>query len=122
MTYFPKILSRQSSFYLLGWTPSTYDAHNVLQALMASPDDRGQGQFNLGGWRNPRVDELTRLVQSETDSTRRDALIREALDLHARDIGHIPLHQQRLAWGMKRNLEVVQLPDNTMPFKWVVAK
>ena len=29
-TYFPKILRRDTSFYLLGWTPGTYDAHNAL--------------------------------------------------------------------------------------------
>jgi peptide/nickel transport system substrate-binding protein len=42
--------------------------------------------------------------------------------LHAEDFGHIPLHQQALAWGMKKNIELVQPPDNMMPFKWVVVK
>ncbi len=30
-TYFPKVLKRDTSFYLLGWTPSTYDAHNAVE-------------------------------------------------------------------------------------------
>ena len=121
-TYFPKILRRQTSLYLLGWTPGTYDAHDVLSALLATPDEQGQGQFNLGSYSNARVDALTAAVQSETDPARRHLLIREALDLHAKDIGHIPLHQQALAWGMKKNIELVQPPDNMMPFKWVVVK
>ena len=29
-TYFPKILRRDTSFYMLGWTPTTYDAHDAL--------------------------------------------------------------------------------------------
>ncbi|RZL67720.1 MAG: ABC transporter substrate-binding protein, partial [Variovorax sp.] len=29
-TYFPKVLRRDTSFYLLGWTPTTYDSHNAL--------------------------------------------------------------------------------------------
>ena len=58
-TYFPKILRRDTSFYLLGWTPGTYDAHNALFALMACADDKGAGQFNLGSYCNPKVDELT---------------------------------------------------------------
>ena len=29
---------------------------------------------------------------------------------------------RRLAWGMKKNIELVQPPDNMMPFKWVVVK
>jgi peptide/nickel transport system substrate-binding protein len=122
VTYFPKILRRQTSFYLLGWTPGTYDAHDVLSALLATPNEQGQGQFNLGSYSNARVDVLTAAVQSETDPVRRNAQIREALELHAKDIGHIPLHQQALAWGMKKNIELVQPPDNMMPFKWVVVK
>jgi peptide/nickel transport system substrate-binding protein len=122
VSYFPKILSRQTSFYLLGWTPGTCDAHDVLSALLATPNAAGQGQANLGSYSNARVDELTAAVQSEIDPARRNALIREAFELHARDIGHIPLHQQALAWGMKKNIELVQLPDNMMPFKWVTVK
>ncbi len=122
VTYFPKILRRQTSFYLLGWTPGTYDAHDVLSAVIATPNEQGQGQFNLGWYSNARVDALTTAVQSETDPARRHLLIREALELHAKDIGHIPLHQQALAWGMKKNIALVQPPDNMMPFKWVVVK
>jgi len=29
-------------------------------------------------------------------------MIREAMKLHQDDIGHIPLHQQALAWGRRR--------------------
>ena len=34
-TYFPKVLRRDTSFYMLGWTPSTYDSHNALNALFS---------------------------------------------------------------------------------------
>ncbi|MCZ2098951.1 MAG: ABC transporter substrate-binding protein, partial [Anaerolineae bacterium] len=121
-TYFPKILSRNTSFYLLGWTPATYDAHNVLNAIIGTPDPSGRGQFNLGGYSNARVDELTKLVQSETDQAKRNAMIAEAFRIHQDEVGHLPLHQQALAWGMRKNVSVVQLPDNFNLFKWVVVK
>ncbi|MBL0728095.1 ABC transporter substrate-binding protein [Piscinibacter sp. HJYY11] len=121
VTYFPKILRRDTSFYLLGWTPSTYDSHNALSALMASPTEKGQGQFNLGAYSNAKVDELTLKIQSETDQAKRNAMIKEAFEAHAADIGHLPLHQQALAWAMKRNIELVQLADNYMPYKYVVV-
>jgi peptide/nickel transport system substrate-binding protein len=121
-TYFPKILSRNTSFYLLGWTPGSYDSHNPLFALMATPGAGGQGQFNLGSYSNARVDELTKAIATETDQTKRNAMIREAMKLHQDDIGHLPLHQQALAWAMKRNVELVQLADNYMFLKWVVVK
>lgn len=121
-TYFPKILRRDTSFYLLGWTPTTYDAHNALNALMRCVDDKGSGQFNLGSYCNPKVDELTLKIQSETDKAKRDAMIREAFKLHADDIGHLPLHQQALAWGVANNVSLVQLADNFMPFRYMSVK
>jgi peptide/nickel transport system substrate-binding protein len=121
-TYFPKILRRDTSFYLLGWTPSTTDAHDAMTALIATPTDKGQGQFNLGSYSNPKFDELTLKIQSETDDVKRNAMIREAFKIHQDDVGHIPLHQQSLAWGVKKNVSLVQLPDNRMFFKWVTVK
>jgi len=121
-TYFPKILRRDTSFYLLGWTPSTYDAHNALSSLIATPSDKGQGQFNLGAYSNPKVDELTVMIQGETDQAKRNAMIKEAFELHSQDIGHLPLHQQALAWAMKKNIDLTQLPDNYMPYRWVTVK
>jgi peptide/nickel transport system substrate-binding protein len=121
-TYFPKILRRDTSFYMLGWTPTTYDAHNALSALTRCPDDKGAGQFNLGAYCNPELDKLTNAIQGETDKAKRSQMIAEAFKIHAADIGHIPLHQQSLAWGVSRNIELVQLADNFMPFKWITVK
>ncbi len=122
VTYFPKILRRDTSFYMLGWTPGTYDAHNALSNLMATPTDKGQGTFNLGAYSNAKLDELTQKIQGETDQAKRNAMIAEAFKLHADDIGHIPLHQQALAWAMKKNVSLVQLADNFMPFKYISVK
>jgi peptide/nickel transport system substrate-binding protein len=121
-TYFPKILRRDTSFYMLGWTPTTYDAHNALSSLTACPDEKGTGQFNLGAYCNPKLDELTKKIQSETDKAKRSELIKEAFKLHADDIGHLPLHQQSLAWGVSKKVELVQLADNFMFFKWISIK
>ena len=118
-TYFPKILRRDTSFYLLGWTPSTTDAHDAMFNLMMSPTDKGQGQFNLGSYSSPKFDELATKVQTETDPVKRNDAIREAFKLHQDDIGHIPLHQQALAWAVRNDVSLVQLPDNRMFFKWV---
>jgi peptide/nickel transport system substrate-binding protein len=118
-SYFPKILRRDTSFYLLGWTPSTTDAHDALYNLMASPTDKGQGQYNLGTYSNAKVDELTTRIQTETDKVKRGEMIREAFKIHQDDFGHIPLHQQALAWGYNTRVSLVQLPTNYLYFKWV---
>lgn len=117
--HFPKILARNTSLFMLGWTPATYDAHNALYNLAATPDGSGQGQFNLGGYSNARVDALVHAMASEGDEGRRKALIAEALRLHHDDIGHLPLHQQGLAWGMRDTVRMVLRPDNFIDFKWI---
>jgi peptide/nickel transport system substrate-binding protein len=121
-TYFPKILSRNTSFYMLGWTPGSYDSHNPLFALFSTPGAGGQGQFNLGSYSNAKIDDLTKAIATETDVAKRNAMIAEAMKIHQDEVGHIPLHQQALAWAMKRNVDLVQLADNYMMLKWVTVK
>jgi peptide/nickel transport system substrate-binding protein len=122
VSYFPKILRRDTSFYMLGWTPSTTDAHDALYNLMATPTEKGQGLYNLGAYSNAKIDELTAKIQVETDKTKRNEMIREAFKVHLDDVGHIPLHQQALAWAYAKNVTLTQLPTNYMFFKWISVK
>src|SRR3546814_3905850 len=70
-----------SSMYMLGWTPSSTDAHNVLLNLAACRDSKtAAGQFNLGGYCNKKVDVLTNKVGVEPDQTKRNAMIKEAFE------------------------------------------
>lgn len=121
-TYFPKILRRDTSFYMLGWTSITYDAHNAMNALMRCVDEKGSGQFNLGAYCNPKVDALIIKIQSEIDKSSRDAMILEAFKLHSDDVGHLPLHQQALAWGFANNVELTQVADGFMAFRYMSVK
>ncbi len=125
--FFAKINSPiyNTPFYLLGWTPGTGDAHNVLIDLMHTrkPDGSGgRGQFNNGGYSNARVDELTNLVLVEGDPAKRDAMILEAFTILHNEVGYIPLHQQALAWGVAKNVELTQRADNQPLFYWVTKK
>lgn len=118
--YFAEILGPRynTSFYLLGWTPATYDAHNMLFNLAATRKG-DQGQFNVGAYSNPRVDELTAKIAVETNVAERNRMISEAFRIHAEDVGHIPLHQQQVIWAAKANVELVQLADNWFPLRFV---
>ncbi len=112
-----------TSFYMLGWTPSTYDAHNVLISLVHSRDmARSRGLFNNGGYSNAEVDRLTDLVASESDRAKRQEYISRAFKLLADDFGYIPLHQQTIVWAMKQNIDVVQMADNYFPLRLVNIK
>ena len=75
--YFGKILKPggyQTSFYLLGWTPARSDSHNVLTTLSVAVTIRrsARGESNLGGYCNPKLDELTDKLLVESDAAKRD--------------------------------------------------
>ena len=121
--YFAKVLAQNdydTSFYLLGWTPGTFDSHNPISSLLVCRVD-GKGLFNLGGYCNERVSELGDLIEAETDQDKRQAMINEAFTIHKDEIGHIPLHQQPLSWGIKDGVVLVQRPDNVLDLRYVAV-
>ena len=122
--YFGKVLAQNNydtSFFLLGWTPSTFDSQNPISSLMSCRED-GKGAFNLGGYCNKRVTELADLIQVEVDQEKRQALIDEAFRIHSDEVGHIPLHQQPLSWGVNDGVTVAQRADNVFHLQYVTVK
>ena len=111
-----------TSFYMLGWTPGSYDALNLLENIITL-DGKGQGTWNSGRYTNPRVEELTDLIRVETNQQKRNAMISEAMKIHKEDFGHLPLHQQALAWGVANTVaEVKQRPQNDVDLRYVTMK
>jgi peptide/nickel transport system substrate-binding protein len=49
-------------------------------------------------------------------------MIKEAFKIHSDDVGHLPLHQQALAWGVANNVQLAQSADNFMPFRYMSVK
>ena len=117
--YFEKTGPRRydSSFNLLGWTPSSLDSYGVLSNTVRCRDAEGRGgTFNFGGYCNPQIDALMDRILVEPDTAKRNELIAEAFRLLHNDVGTIPLHQQSLAWGVSRKINVLQRADNQVRF------
>ena len=121
--FFSKIAAPayDTDFYMLGWTPNTYDAHNVFFNIMATRNPP-VGEVNYAGYSNPKIDALTSQMAVETDPAKRTAMIHEATDILQKDYGYIPLHQQVIAWAAKSNIELVQMADNYFPLRFVRVK
>jgi peptide/nickel transport system substrate-binding protein len=118
--YFAEILGPRynTSFYMLGWTPNTYDAHNAFFNLMTTRSG-DRGLFNVGGFANARFDELVNAMAVETDIAKRQGMIEEAMRIHTDQVGHIPLHQQTVIWAARQNIQLQQLADNYFPLRFV---
>jgi peptide/nickel transport system substrate-binding protein len=109
--FFAKIGARDTSFAFFGYTPVNIDAFNTLSVVMHSPGG-GHGQWNVGNYSNPAFDSAVAAVLSEMDPARRTELVTQALRIHREDIGHIPLYQQGIAWGMRRSVDIPIQTDN----------
>jgi len=119
-TYFPKVQSLDTSAYLFGWGVPTLDALYTLQSLIHTRTQGADGSFNLGRYSNPEVDRLIdEVVKTEINPDKRNAAIHEALAIHAREFGHIPLHDQIIPWAMRKNVNVIHRADNRLTVQWV---
>ncbi|MBS9719567.1 ABC transporter substrate-binding protein [Tianweitania sp. BSSL-BM11] len=125
-TYFAKVSPQSgndTSFYMLGWTPTTVDADNALFNLVHSfGKESGAGQFNYGHYSNPEIDGLITQIQNETDQAKRQDLINQAFKLLKDDVGYLPVHQQPLSWGVRDTVEVQQRADDVLDFRNVMMK
>jgi len=110
-----------TSFYMLGWTPNTYDALNSLFSL-AGTRNGTRGVFNDGGYSNSALDALLDEIAVETDPARRNADIVQASKLLHDDAAFLPLHQQTVVWATRSNIELTQLADNSFPLRLVRVK
>jgi len=119
--HFGKLLNKETDFYMLGWTPSTYDAHNAIFNLMTTWNDKDQGTNNILGYSNKRVDELGNAIGIELDPEKRNAMIKEALIIHRDEVGHLPLHQQTVVWAARATVHLTQQADNTFPLRLVTV-
>jgi len=105
--FLPKVLRHDTSAYLLGFGPGTFDALNALQSLARSKGAGGDGVFNQGRISDSTLDALIDAAKPEMNPTRRDALLRDALALVRDRHYYLPIHHQLRPWAMKRNVSTL---------------
>ncbi len=119
VSYYPMAQRHEASIALLSWGVPTFDALYTLQSLTRTKTTGGDGNYNLGRYSNERMDYIVDRVKTETDLPVRNRLLTEGLQLQNDTVAHIPLHNQMLAWAMKKNVELVQRPDNRIDWRLI---
>ncbi len=123
--FFEQILAPrfETSFFMLGWTPVTYDVHDALINLMQTRNAQTKkGQFNVAGYSNPKLDELSDKIQVEVDKAKRNAMIADVTKIYTSDMVYIPLHQQTVIWATRKSVDLVLAADNIFQWRWVKIK
>lgn len=119
VTYFPMIQRYEASIYMLGWGVPTFDALYSLQSLTRSVGTGGDGNYNVGRYKNDRMDVIVDRVKVETDLPVRNRFLTEGLQLSNDTVSHIPLHNQIIPWAMKRSVDVVHRADNRLDWRLI---
>ncbi len=110
-----------TSFFLLGYTPASYDALNPLSYLLGTRAAT-RGEFNIGGYSSAAFDALLARIGADATNADRTSDIVAASKLVHDDIAVIPLHQQVVVWASRKNVSLRQLPDNTFPIRFVTVQ
>jgi peptide/nickel transport system substrate-binding protein len=120
--YFPKAQRLEVSFYMLGWGGATTDAIFTLQPVLHSRNDKGDGDYNWGNYKDPEFDALIDAAKGEVDAKKRQELINKAMQRHHDMVYHIPLHLQVIPWASRANVSVIHRADNWLQATWITIK
>jgi peptide/nickel transport system substrate-binding protein len=120
--FFPMITQAKVSLAEFGFTGTTEDAWQGLNGLLHTWDANGGGTFNAGRYSNARLDALIDTLRTELDDGRRRAMVADALKLAEEDVAYVPLYRRTLSWVMQKKVQVVMLPDDTIPVRWAVVR
>lgn len=119
--HFGRVLAQggfDTSFYLLGWTPTYPDSAGALRDLVHSRS-ADYGTFNLGGYANPELDARIERLLVESESGIRHGLAAEVWRQVAADVAYIPLYRQKAVWGVRAGIRLVQRADNQFLWRFV---
>jgi peptide/nickel transport system substrate-binding protein len=120
--YFPKLEKLDTSMYLLGWGGAITDAETTLTPVLRPRGAGGVGFYNIGNYKDAKLEELAAASSQEPDPARRAELVKAAFRAHDEQVHHIPLHRQVIPWAMRRNIEAVHRPDNWFEWRWVTIR
>lgn len=120
--FIAKVQNFDSSAYMLGWGVANYDAQYSLQSLIMTRTQGADGSFNFSKTSNAKLDSLIEAMKGETDKTKRDALIKEALTLTRDEVLYIPLHHQMRPWAMKQNVTMSHNSNDAPKMYYVNVK
>ena len=115
----PKLLAGDTMMYVIGWTTATAEPEGVLVPITHSRTRQGVGEYNFGGYSNPKADAAIDKGRVEFDQARRNAYFTEAMAAIDAEAGFIPLVYRNIGWAMRANVKAVIRPNDVMDLRYV---
>jgi len=108
--YWPEFDKCSADMMMIGWHADTEDSANFSEFLTMTRDtETGKGAYNCGHYSNPKVDALVNSANTETDPSKRTAMLKEVEKTLYNEAAFVPLHWQNLAWGSSSNLQLTPI-------------
>jgi peptide/nickel transport system substrate-binding protein len=120
--YIPKLLALDTSAYMLGWGVATFDGLYSLQSLVRTKTTGADGSFNQGRVSDAKLDAMIDALKVTTDTKKRDAMLKEALEITRDQAYYVPLHHQMRPWAMKKNVTIVYSLDDRPQARFATVK
>ena len=106
----------ETDFYLLGWGVPTFDSNYVFAFLYHSRTGK-EGSYNGARYANPEVDKLIQSLSQETDQEKRNDTIAQIWAIVQEETIYLPVHNQTLAYAMKKEWNFPVSPQNAVDMK-----
>lgn len=112
------------SFMLVGWGADTGEVSSPLKSLLATfSNEKGMGSANRGRYSNPKMDQLLEQALMTVDDAKREALLRQAVEVAMADVGVIPTHFQVNTWAARKGIAYTARTDErTLAMAFTPAK
>ena len=99
--FFMKIVTRNTSCYILGWLVATGDAGEIFDYMLRTVDkEAGIGTYNLGYYSNFMVDSIGENVSHILDPEERLELMQEGFQIAMEDVAWVPLYVPKCIYGI----------------------
>ena len=105
-----------------GWGGATTDAIFTLQPVLHSRNDKGDGDYNWGNYKDEKFDAMIDSAKGDVDAKHRQQTINDAMKYFHEKVFMIPLHLQVIPWASRSNVEVIHRADNWLQTTWVTIK
>ena len=115
----PKLIKGDTSMYVIGWTPVTAEPEGVFVPLVHARNAPGVGEYNFGGYSNPKVNALIDQGRVEFDAAKRTAIFSEVMEAMDKDVAFVPLVYRNVTWAMRKNVKAVLRPNDVLDLRFV---
>ena len=116
------LLALDTSAYMLGWGVATFDGLYTLQSLVRTKTTGADGSFNQGRISDAKLDAIIDAIKVTTDTKKRDAILKEALEITRDQAYYVPLHHQMRPWAMKKGVSIVYSLDDRPQARFATVK